>query len=63
MFTKEIKPTRVYKVVVENMITGDFETFLVEATNTHEASDGIINKLGKDYDLIKCISTKPSELN
>lgn len=63
MYTKETKPTRIYKVVFENIVTGSVDFILVESTSAEEAGYTIIERLGNDYDLIKCISVKSKELN
>ena len=63
MFTKEQRPTRVYKVFFEHIPSGNIDYVYVEGTNSEEASSGLLAILGKDYDLVKSISVKRNDLN
>lgn len=63
MFTKEVRPVKIYRVIFENMVTGSLDWILIEATSSEEASSWVLAKLGNDYDLIKCMSVKTKDLN
>lgn len=65
MFIKQqtTPPTRVYRVVYERISTQEEFYIHVEATHAAVASESVMNVLGSDYDLIKCIAAKASELN
>ena len=64
MFTKnELKPMKVYKVIFEHIPTGIISSIFVESTNSNDAGISVLNHLGKDYDLLKSISTRPNDLN
>lgn len=63
MFTNEVKPVKVYKVVFEHLPTGIFSSLYVESHSAYEAGQGVIMKLGKEYDLIKSIYVTKDDLN
>jgi hypothetical protein len=63
MFTKEQRPTRVYKVFFEHIPTGNIDYLYLEGTSSEEVSRGLLAMLGKDYDLLKSISVKAADLN
>jgi hypothetical protein len=63
MFTKEVKPIKVYKVVFEHLATGIESTIYVESIGSFEAGQSVLDKLGDEYDLIMSISVKARDLN
>lgn len=54
---------KAYKVIYENLVTHEINYMVVEASNTFEAAEFVSDQLGTEYEVIKCQSAKPSELN
>jgi hypothetical protein len=57
------RPSRMYKVVYENLKTHEQFTVYVESYSSYEAGESILDTLGEEFDLIIAKAAKPFELN
>jgi hypothetical protein len=62
IFTK-LNSWRIYKVTYVNLKTNCVDSVIVEAPDSATAGDSIVSALGEEYDLLKSIAVKPTELN
>lgn len=64
METSNKRPTRMYKVVYEELKTRKHYTVYVESTSSYEAGESVLEAVGEEtHDLILAVSAKPHELN
>lgn len=63
METYNKRPVRTYKVVYEHLESREQFVIYIESTSSYEAGESVLDVLGDEFDLIKAISCKPTELN
>lgn len=58
------KPTRMYKVIYENIKTFQQFTIIVESSSAYEASESVLKNVGEEmHDILITQLVKPNELN
>lgn len=58
------RPTRLYRVIYENLKTLEQFNVTIESTSSYEAGESVLKSVGEDiHDLIIAQLVKPNELN